>query len=113
MHQLEKRIIELGAIDTPIETIKIDEWFQNVIITFISNDTIGKVKCIFEQCFEVALKHDKNYNKSIKDDGKKDFEYFIQDVEILEENGVYIFRISAWPLDGQIVCARINISSCR
>ena len=108
MHDLEKNIIDLGAIDTPIETIEIDKWFQNVVITFSGKS--GKVHCVFEQCFEIDLKHDKSYSKNIKDDGTKDYEYFIQDIKILRENGFYVFVISSWPLEGQIVCKDIIIS---
>ena len=109
MHDLVKRIIELDAIDTPIESIKVDEWFQRVVITFMSDSKADRVQCVFEHCFEIDLKHDRNYSKNIRSNGSKDYEYFMQNFEIIEENGFYIFNIDAWPLNGQIVCKDIKI----
>jgi hypothetical protein len=62
MHELEKKLIELGAIDTTIESIRIDDWFENVTITYIGGGA-SKVVCDFENCFEISLKHDRTYSK--------------------------------------------------
>jgi len=110
MHDLENKIIELGAIDAPIEVMQVNEWFQSVIITFAGNNKTSKVQCILEQCYEIALKHDNNYSKNINSDGSKDYEYFMQDIEVIEDRDFYIFNISAWPLDGQIVCKNIMLN---
>ncbi len=111
MHDLEKRMIEYGAIDTTIESIRIDDWFKNMTISYLGNEQAGNVVCNFENCFEISLNHDKTYSKEQKSDGTLDYKYFIQDVEIIEEDGFFIFKISAWPLDGKIVCRNISIST--
>ncbi|WP_160680626.1 hypothetical protein [Clostridium sp. C8-1-8] len=113
MHDLEKKLVKLGAIDATIESIRIDEWFENVTITYIGSGDVGKVVCDFENCLEVSLKHDKTYSKGKKDDGNQDYKYFIQDIEIIEDGEFYIFSISAWPLNGHITCKRINIYTCK
>lgn len=112
MNDLERMMIEYGAIDTEIESISIDEWFENVTITYKGINDIGKVVCDFSNCFEISLKHDKTYSKGKMTDGNLDYKYFIQNVEIVEDDEFYIFSISAWPLDGQIICRKINISIC-
>ena len=63
MGKFEKKMIELGSIDTPIERFGIDEWFENVTIAFQGKENIGNVVCIFKQCYEVSLKHDVTYDK--------------------------------------------------
>lgn len=113
MHDLEKKMIEFGAIDTTIESIRIDEWFESVTITYIGSDDVGKVVCYFENCFEISLKHDRTYSKGKKADGSLDYKYFIQDIGIVEDGEFYIFSISAWPLNGQITCKRISINTCK
>jgi hypothetical protein len=68
MNELERKIIEFGAIDTTIENICIDQWFENATIEFIGN--IGEmVTCKFSECFEILLKHDRTYTKGRKEDG--------------------------------------------
>lgn len=47
MCELENEIIELGAIDAPIEHLSIDEWFEEVIITFEGKEDTGNVLCKF------------------------------------------------------------------
>lgn len=108
MHELEKKIIELGAIDTEIERIQIDNWFENVIIVFNEKDN-KEVICKFKQCFEISLKHDKSYSKGKKSDGNLDYKYFIQDVEIAENEGFYAVKILAWPLEGEILCKEVYV----
>ncbi|WP_291584077.1 hypothetical protein [Clostridium sp. UBA6640] len=111
MHVLEKKMIELGVIDTTIESIHIDDWFENATIAFSGKDDIGEVTCDFKQCFEISLKHDRTYSKGKNADGSMDYKYFIQDVEIVEDGEFYIFRISAWPLVGEIICKKICVST--
>lgn len=108
MHDLEKKLVEIGAIDTAIENIIIDDWFENVVITFVGNSS-DTVICKFSNCFEISLKHDKTYSKGKRYDGDLDYKYFIQDVEILEEEEFFIIQISAWPLDGKIICKKVEI----
>jgi len=109
MHDLEKKMIELGAIDNAIDSIKIDEWFENVTITYTGKDDMSSVVCSFENCYEISLKHDRTYSKEKDDDGNLDYKYFIQDISIVEDGEFYIFKVSAWPLDGLIICKSINI----
>ena len=61
MHYLEKNMIEFGAIDTEIKSIKIDEWFENVIITYMSCNNTDEIVCSFENCFEISFKYDLTY----------------------------------------------------
>jgi len=106
MHNLVKTLINLDVIHALICSIKIDDWFQNVVITI--NDDTTKLQCIFEQCFEIDLKHQRNYGKNVNGD-KKDFVYTMYDFDVIEEDGLYIFTLCAWPLDGRIVCKNIRI----
>lgn len=108
MQKSEKKIIELGAIDTEIERIHIDEWFENVIISFAGKENV-EVVCNFKQCFEISLRHDESYSKGKNDDGSLNYKYFIQDVEVIENEEFYVFKISAWPLEGEIICKDIVI----
>jgi hypothetical protein len=110
MHELEQKIIEFGAIDTAIDSIHIDEWFENATIAFTGKENMGKVICNFENCFEISLKHDKTYPKGKNKDGSLDYKYFIQDIEIVENKGYYMFKISAWPLEGEIICKKTHLN---
>lgn len=108
MHILEKKIIELGAIDSEITKIHIDEWFENVVIVFEGSNN-HSVICIFNNCFEILLKHDKAYSKGEKRGGKLNYKYYIQDIRIEEKEDFYCFKILAWPLDGEIICKKIRV----
>lgn len=108
MHNLEKILIENGIIDAAIKSIIIDEWFENVFITFVGNSS-DNIVCNFSNCFEISLKHDKIYSKCKKSDGNLDYKYFIQDVKIMEEENFFNIQISAWPLDGKIICKKVEI----
>lgn len=109
MHKLEKKIVDLGGIDTPIENVYIGEWFDSVKITFMSHENAERVVCDFKNCFDISLKHDKSYPKSKNEDGELSYKYFIQDLSVVEKEGFFIFKISAWPLDGEIICKEIII----
>ncbi len=113
MHEIEKKIIDSGAIDTEIENIHIDDWFENAVITFKGSGNSGRVVCEFEQCFEITMKHDRAYTKGKNPNDSLDYKYFIQDIEIVEEEEFYIAKISAWPLNGKIVCKEILINANR
>ena len=108
MHDLEKKLIELGAIDTAIESIAIDDWFENIVFTFVGNSS-NIITCKFSNCFEISLKHDKTYSKGKKNNGGLDYKYFIQDIEVRENENFFVFQISAWPLDGKIACKKVEI----
>lgn len=107
MHYLEKKMIDSGAIDTEIESIKIDDWFENIIIKYMGKSENDILSCKCYNCFEISLQHDVAYSKGKKNNGELDYKYFIQDIEIIEENSLYILKISAWPLSGKIVCQKI------
>lgn len=108
MHLLEKKIIELGAIDTEVARIHINDWFENVTISYIGKNG-EEVMCNLKQCVEVSLKHDKSYGKEKTSDGKLNYKYFIQDIDITKNEEFYVFKISAWPLEGEIICKEICI----
>ncbi|MCH1939873.1 hypothetical protein [Holdemania massiliensis] len=108
MHKLVEQIIKLGGIDTEITRIHIDEWFENATIGFFGNED-KEVVCKFKQCFEVSLKHDRNYLKERNSDDSLSYKYFIQDVRIIKNDEFYVFEISAWPLAGKIICKEICI----
>lgn len=109
MHKLEKKIIELGIIDNTLESIEVSNWFEGARITFNGNESLGIVTIEFKECFEVTLKHDRTYSKGVKADGNLDYKYFIQDVEVIESEDFLEFKISGWPLEGEIVCKEILI----
>lgn len=109
MGKFEETMINLGAIDTPIERLGIDEWFENVIIAFQGKENIGNVVCIFKQCYEVSLKHDVTYDKGKNSEGALNYKYFIQDIHVENYKESLCFKISAWPLDGKILCKEISI----
>ena len=108
MHFYEKKLIELGGIDTEIVRIYIDDWFENVTIAYIGKNN-KEVICNFKQCFEISLRHDRDYSKEKNSDGNLNYKYFIQDIDITENDGFYVFKISAWPLEGAIICKEICI----
>ena len=109
MEKFEKKMIELGAIDTPIERFGIDEWFENVTIAFQGKENIGSVVCIFKQCYEISLKHDETYDKGKNRKGELNYKYFIQDIHVEKCKEFLCFKISAWPLEGKILCKEISI----
>ncbi|QSX06722.1 hypothetical protein JYG23_04530 [Sedimentibacter sp. zth1] len=109
MHEIEKKLIELGVIDATIEKLDIDEWFENAKIQFFGKKESGLVTCHFLNCFSLNLSHDKSYSKGKNQEGKLDYKYFIQDVGVSEEDEFVTFSISAWPLDGRITCKKIEI----
>ena len=109
MEKFEKKMIELGAIDTPIERFGIDEWFENVTIAFQGKENIGSVVCIFKQCYEISLKHDETYDKGKNRKGELNYKSFIQDIHVEKCKEFLCFKISAWPLEGKILCKEISI----
>ena len=72
MHFYEKKLIELGGIDTEIVRIHIDDWFENVTIAYIGKNN-KEVICNFKQCFEISLRHDRDYSKEKNSDGNLDY----------------------------------------
>lgn len=108
MHKLEEKIVKLGGIDREIVKIHIDDWFENVKIVFMGKDN-KEIICNFKQCFEISLKHDKNYLKGKESNGNLNYKYFLQDVKVAENKGFYVFKISAWPLDGEIICKEASV----
>lgn len=70
---------------------------------------MGMVTFEFMNCFEVSLKHDRTYSKGRKVNGELDYKYFIQDVAVNEKEEFLEFKISGWPLEGEIVCKDIKI----
>lgn len=109
MNNLKDELVNLGVIDRPLLTLKIDDWFDNMKISFIGyNDK--KVICEFRQCFEITLNHDKNYSKNIKTDKSKDYEYFVQDIQVATDKEIYRIKISAWPLEATIECKDVLLS---
>ena len=109
MNDLQNELIDLGLIDAPLITFKINDWFDNMIISFVGNND-KTVICEFNQCFEIVLSHDKNYSKNIKADKTRDYEYFVQNITIEIIKEIYHVEISAWPLDATIECKNIQIS---
>ncbi|MBD5448639.1 MAG: hypothetical protein HDR28_00455 [Lachnospiraceae bacterium] len=110
MHYLEKQLLDYGIIDAPIESIKIDEWFENLTLTYKGNQ-MQTVFCKFINCFEISLNHDKAYSKNRSINGKLDYKYFVQNIEIAEEDNFFAIAISAWPLDAKIVCKEFSITT--
>ncbi|GHU61384.1 hypothetical protein FACS189418_0960 [Clostridia bacterium] len=107
MHDLEKQLLDIGAIDAAIESLTIGDWFDRIEITFITRNN-NITTCKFINCFEVSLNHDKTYSKGKTEGGYLDYKYFIQDISVSEEDYI-IFQISAWPLEGKIMCKKIEI----
>jgi len=108
IHQQIKEMLERGIIDTEMENLVVDNWFDSVEFTFLGTDT-RVVSCKFSNCFKISLSHDRTYSKGKNQAGDLNYKYFIQDVEITEDGELYIFKISAWPLDGEIVCRKIEV----
>lgn len=108
MNKLEEKIIELGGIDSEIVWLHIDNWFENAKIVFRGKNN-KEVICSFEKCFEIKLKHDRNYSKEKKTNNDLDYKYYIQDIKIIEDGEFYIFTISAWPLEGEFVCKKVCV----
>ncbi|MCH5186129.1 MAG: hypothetical protein J1F64_08400 [Oscillospiraceae bacterium] len=111
MHELEKELIfNLGVLDMYIESISVDDWFENARIV-IDNEPCNTV-CIFKNCFEIYLDHDKTYSKGKKKDGNGlNYKYFIQDIGVKEDNGFFEVKISAWPFESKIVCREFYVDS--
>ena len=108
MNNLRDELIDLGLIDAPLIEFKINDWFDNIIISFVGNND-GTVICEFNQCFKIGLNHDKNYSKNIKTDKTRDYEYFVQNITIKKIEEICRVEISAWPLDAIIECKNIQI----
>lgn len=109
MCELENKLIELGAIDAPFEHLEIDDWFENVTLIFRGKEDTDNVICTFKNCYEVSLNHDENYDKGKRSDGKLNYKYFIQDIKIEKHKELFCCKISAWPLEGKILCKEISI----
>lgn len=113
MHKLEKKLFDLGIVDNTLKSVEIDNWFDNTKLSFDSGEISGIVTIEFVNCFEITLKHDRTYSKRIREDGERDYKYFVQDIEVNEVNGFYEFKISGWPLEGEIACKDILIHTER
>ncbi len=108
MHNIERKLLEKGIIDSDLTTFSIGDWYSNVKISFIGNEENQVVSCIFDECFEVDFKHDLSYSKG-KNGSVNNFKYFVQDIEINEQGEYFYCSISAWPFQGKIVCKNISI----
>jgi hypothetical protein len=108
---IEKELIEKGIIDSDIITFSIEDWYTAVKISFVGNIENELVCCTFKNCFEVHFKHDNTYPKGVKFDGNNNYKYYVQDINIIKNEGFFICNISAWPFDGKIVCKDIIIST--
>ena len=108
MHTLEKKLMDIGIVDTAIDSLTIGDWFDDVKITFINGNN-NITTCKFIHCFEVSLNHDRTYGKGKNKDGDLDYKYFIQNISVSEDDFI-IFQISAWPLEGKIVYKRVEIN---
>lgn len=111
MHNLEKTLISFGIIDSALLAFTIEDWYNKVSLSFEGKHEIGRVLCEFKECFQIDFKHDLNYIKTVNIDGSTDCKYFVQDIEIVEENGYLFCSISAWPFQGKIVCRDIVIET--
>lgn len=109
MHNIVKKMIDYGAIDTEITSMEVNSWFESATISFEGKGDIGQVKCRFIGCYEISLDHDKCYDKRRRSNGELDYSYFIQDVEINEFDSFFEFKINAWPLNGKIICKKIEL----
>jgi len=109
MHDIVKKMINYGAIDTEITSLEVNDWFENATISFKGKGDIGEVKCQFIDCFEICLDHDKCYCKGRRNDGKLDYGYFIQHIEVNKFDSFFEFKIGAWPLNGKIICKKIEL----
>lgn len=107
MHKIEKELIEKGIIDSDLTFFSIGDWYSNVKISFLGKGN-QMVSCIFNECFEVNFKHDLSYSKG-KNNNINNFKYFVQDIEITEQEEYFICCISAWPFQGKIVCKDVSI----
>lgn len=111
MHDLEKKLISFGIIDSALLAFSIEDWYNKVSLSFEGKHGIGRVMCEFLECFQIDFNHDLNYKKTVNSDGSRDYKYFVQDIEIVEENSYLYCSISAWPFQGKIVCKDIVIAS--
>lgn len=111
MHSLERKLIDYGIIDATVAFLDVDSWFENATLTFKGKGDVGLVTCKFIDCYEISLSHDKSYSKGKTSDGKLDYKYFIQDIEIKESDEMFELIISAWPLKGKIVCKKIILNN--
>lgn len=109
MNIIEKELLKHGIIDNPIKNIRIDEWFNHVAIEFTGYEK-NVIACEFNNCFEISFSHDRNYSKTCDIGGQLDYQYFVQDIEVSEQDSFIIFHITAWPFDGKIICKSININ---
>lgn len=111
MHQIEKKLIESGIIDSSITSLSVDDWFENAIIKFNGEEQYGEVTCEFLNCFTIEMEHDKTYSKGRNVKGNLNYKYFIQDIEINKMDDFYDCKISAWPYKSTICCKNIEIKT--
>lgn len=108
MHNFERELMELGIIDSDLQSIHIDEWFENAKLSYIGvSQQIIYVE--FLNCFEISFKHDKTYSKDKNKNGELNYKYFVQNIEIDNEEDFWKITIDAWPLEAKIVCRDIEI----
>lgn len=104
MHKIVEELINNGIGDALITNFIIGDFCHHVKIEYRYGENI--IQCSFEECFEVNFTHDINDS-----DLRHIPQYYIQGIDILEENNLYYVAISAWPFDGKIVCRNIEIKN--
>lgn len=102
MHRIVEELINNGIADALITNFIIGNFYKHVNLEYHHGQNI--IQCSFIDCFEINFTHDLNDS-----DWRHIPHYYIQSLDILEENNLYYVTISAWPFGGKIVCKNIEI----
>lgn len=108
-NELQGLINKSDYFDSRVENIECNYFGDEVVISF--NNGKKDIKIFLEECYKVQFDHIKEYSKikPLKLYTTAQIPFFLQDIEVTEEGGLYYIRINAFPLYMEINCKKVKI----
>lgn len=108
-NDVQKMIDKSDYCDARVEKIECNYFGDEVVISF--NNGKKDIKICLEECYKVHFDHIEEYSKikPLKLYTTAQIPFFLQDIEVTEENGLYYIRINAFPLYMQVKCKQVKI----
>ncbi len=110
---VKKLINELAWTEATIESMQIDNWFQNLNLTYHNNET--EVRISFLDCSKMNLSDFfQEYRVPNKHNADRPYDYFNHTLEIKDytsKNGEKLYRVTlvATPFEAEIICRAIRV----
>lgn len=108
LNEINKLLDAYEYCDALITNIE-SKYFGDYVSIVFENDEDEDVELEFLNCYEVHISHWKDYEKpgSYKDLKKGQIPFYIQSIEVKENNDMFLFEICAFPLEISISCKNL------